>query len=199
MHEHATIGDIGTGPYSAACTHNLISESVALAAGYHVVHDTRVANEYRLIKEGRSPLIKANKEGTYSMSVAEFKSHFPLSYGSTCYSTDVDRTQVVFTKQQRAQADLYRAHHATCLGHAHDDRIIAAIENGTLREVPYTPVDIRNAMVMHSPCQTCLKTKGTKHRRTGHYPHSPTAPGEYSPVTSSPSWALCSTLSRAEW
>ena len=65
VREHATIGDIGTGPISTACTRNLISESVALAAGYHVVHGTRVANEYRLIKEGRSPLIfKANKEGT---------------------------------------------------------------------------------------------------------------------------------------
>ena len=75
VREHATIGDIGTGPFSSSFTRNLISESVALAAGYHVVHDTRVANEYRLIKEGRPPLIfKANKEGTYSMPVAEFKS-----------------------------------------------------------------------------------------------------------------------------
>ena len=43
-----------------------------------------MANEYRLIKEGRSPLIfRAKKEGTYSMPIADFKSHFPLSYGIT--------------------------------------------------------------------------------------------------------------------
>ena len=103
-----------------------------MAAGYHVVHDTRFANEYRLIKERRPPLIfKANRDGTYSMPVAEFKDHFPLSYRTDCHSTDVDRSQVVFTKNQRARASLYRAHHASCLGHAHDDRVIAALENGT--------------------------------------------------------------------
>ena len=180
VRDHATIGDIGTGPLSPSFTRNLISESVALAAGYHVIHDTRIANEYRLIKDGRPPLIfKSNKEGTYSMPISEFKMHFPLSYGANCHSTDVDRTQVVFTKQQRARAALYRAHHASCLGHAHDDRVIAAIEKGTLTDVPYTPADIRNAMVIHGPCQHCTKTKGTKHRRNGHYPHQPSAPGEY--------------------
>ena len=180
VREHATIGDIGTGPLSPSFTRNLISESAALAAGYHVVHDTRVANEYRLIKEGRPPLIfKANREGTYSMPVAEFKDHFPLSYHADCHATDVDRSQVVFTKSQRARASLYRAHHASCLGHAHDDRVIAALENGTLTDVPYTAADIRNAMIIHGPCKYCAKTKGTKHRKTGHYPHQPTAPGEY--------------------
>ena len=74
VREHGTLGDMGTGPLSSSFTRNLISESAALAAGYHVVHDTRVANEYRLIKEGRPPLIfRANREGTYSMSISEFR------------------------------------------------------------------------------------------------------------------------------
>ena len=96
------------------------------------------------------------------MPVAEFKDHFPLSYRADCHSTDVDRSQVVFTKNQRARASLYRAHHASCLGHAHDDRVIAALENGTLTDVPYTAADIRNAMVIHGPCKYCAKTKGTR-------------------------------------
>ena len=91
MREHATIGDMGTGSLSASFTRNLISESAALAAGYHVLHDTRVANEYRLIKEGRPPLVfKANGEGTYSMPISEFKSHFPASYEAASNATDVD-------------------------------------------------------------------------------------------------------------
>ena len=180
VREQGTIGDIGTGPVSTAFSRNLISEAAALAAGYHVIHDTRVANEYRLLKEGRPPLIfKANREGTYSMSIKEFKEHFPLSYLSTSYATDVNRSQLVFTKQQRARADLYRTHHSTCLGHAHDDRIIAALENGTLIDVPYTVADIRNAAIIHGPCQICVRAKGTKHRKTGHFPHQPTTPGEY--------------------
>ena len=56
VREHGTLGDMGTGPLSASFTRNLISESAALAAGYHVVHDTRQANEYRLLKEGRPPV-----------------------------------------------------------------------------------------------------------------------------------------------
>ena len=180
VREHGTLGDMGTGPLSTSFTRNLISESAALAAGYHVVHDTRQANEYRLLKEGRPPLIfKANKEGTYSMSISDFKSHFPTSYNATSHATDVDRTQVVFTKQQRARADLYRAHHSSCLAHAHDDRVIAALQNGTLTDVPYTVADIRNAMVIHGPCAACARAKGTRHRKTGHYPHQPTAPGQF--------------------
>ena len=180
VREHATIGDMGTGPLSASFTRNLISESAALAAGYYVLHDTRIANEYRLIKEGRPPLVfKANGEGTYSMPISEFKSHFPVSYEAASHATDVDRSQMIFTRQQRARAELYRAHHATCLAHVHDDRVIAALENGTLTDVPYTPADIRNVMVIHGPCQACIRAKGTKHRKTGHYPHQPTAPGEF--------------------
>ena len=167
--------DMGTGPLSPSFTRNLISESAALAAGYHVVHDTRIANEYHLLKEGRPPLVfRANREGTYSMPISEFKGHFPASYEAASHTTDVDRSQMVFTKQQRARAALYRDHQATCLSHAHDDRVIAALENGTLTDVPYTAADIRNAMVIHGPCQACLRAKGTKHRKTGHYPHQPT-------------------------
>ena len=180
VREHATLGDMGTGPLSSSFTRNLISESAALAAGYHVVHDTRIANEYHLLKEGRPPLVfRANREGTYSMPISEFKSHFPASYEAVSHTTDVDRSQMVFTKQQRARAALYRDHHATCLSHAHDDRVIAALENGTLTDVPYTAADIRNAMIIHGPCQACLRAKGTKYRKTGHYPHQPTAPGEF--------------------
>ena len=91
------------------------------------------------------------------MTVSEFKSHFPASYETTSHATDVDRSQMVFTRQQRARAELYRAHHATCLAHAHDDRVIAALENGTLTDVPYTPADIRNAVVIHGPCQACIR------------------------------------------
>ena len=53
VREHATLGDMGTSPLSFSFTRDLISESAALAAGYHVVHDTRIANEYHLLKEGR--------------------------------------------------------------------------------------------------------------------------------------------------
>ena len=169
---------MGTGPLSASFTRNLISESAALAAGYHVVHDTRQANEYRLLKEGHPPLIfRANKEGTYSMPISDFKSHFPASYVTTSYATDVDRSQMVFTKQQRARADLYRAHHSSCLAHAHDERVIAALQNGTLTDVSYTIADIRNAMVIRNAA--CARAKGTRHRKTGHYPHQPTAPSQF--------------------
>ena len=113
------------------------------------------------------------------MPVSDFKSHFPASYIATSHATDVDRTQMVFTKQQRARADLYRAHHSSCLAHAHDDRVIAALQNWTLTDVPYTVADIRNAMVIHGPCAACARAKGTKHRKTGHYPHQPTAPGQF--------------------
>ena len=176
---HGSLGDMGTGPVSPSFSRNLISESAALAAGYQVSHDTRITNDYRLTKEGRPPLIfKANKEGTYSMPIKEFMAHFPNSYDQTSYATDVDRSQIVFTKSQRERADLYRKHHASILAHAHDDRIIAALDNGTLTEVPYTAADIKNAAIIHGPCPQCLRAKGTKHRQVGSYPHQPTSPGE---------------------
>ena len=176
---HGSLGDMGAGPISPSFTRSLISESAALAAGYHVVHDTRIANEYHLLKEGRPPLIfKMNREGTYSMPIKEFMSHFPTSYESVNHATDVERSQIVFTKSQRERADLYRRHHATVFAHAHDDRIIAALENGSLIDVPYTAADVKNAAVMHGPCIECLRAKGTKHRQTGHYPRRPSAPGE---------------------
>ena len=176
---HGSLGDMGTGPVSTSFTRNLISESAAIAAGYHVYHDSKAANEYRLMKEGRPTLVfKANKEGSYSMTVKEFKAHFPMSYGAANYANDVDRSQIVFTKSQRERADLYRKHHATTLSHAHDERVIAALENGSLTDVPYTATDIRNAAIMHGPCQHCIRAKGTKHRRTGSYPRTPSSPGE---------------------
>ena len=100
------------------------------------------------------------------------------SYDQTNYATDVDRSQIVFTKSQRERADLYRRHHASILAHAHDDRIIAALDNGTLTEVPYTAADIKNAAIIHGPCPQCLRAKGTKHRQVGSYPRQPTSPGE---------------------
>ena len=54
---HGSLGDLGSGPVGSSFTRTLISEAGALAAGYHVIHDTRVSNEYRIIKEGCSPLI----------------------------------------------------------------------------------------------------------------------------------------------
>ena len=168
---HGTLGDMGTGPVSASFSKNLVSESAALAAGYHVLHDTRVCNEYRLIKEGRPPLVfRANKD---------FMAHFPNSYEIPTYSTDVDRSQITFTKPQRDRADLYRKHHATTLAHAHDDRVIAALENGSLIDVPYTAADVRNSAVIHGPCPQCLQAKGTRHQQTGSYPRQPSAPGEF--------------------
>ena len=66
---HGSLGELGSGPVSSSFTRTLISEAGALAAGYHVVHDIRVANEYTLIKEGSPPLI--NKHGTCSISKRE--------------------------------------------------------------------------------------------------------------------------------
>ena len=176
---HGSLGDMGTGPISTSFTRNLISESAAIAAGYHVYHDSRIANEYHLLKEGRPTLVfKANRDGTYSMPIKEFMRHFPLSYDSYTHATDVVNRQVIFTKSQRERADLYRRHHASVLGHAHDDRVIAALENGSLTDVPYTAADIKNAATIHGPCTECIRAKGTRHRKTGSYPRQPSSPGE---------------------
>ena len=179
VRSHGSLGDMGAGPVSTSFTRSLISESAALAAGYHVIHDTRIANEYHLVKEGRPPLVfKINRDGTYSMPIKEFMAHFPMSYDSSSYATDVERSQIVFTKSQRERADLYRRHHCTVLGHAHDDRVIGAIENGSITDVPYTAADIKHAAIILGPCTECQRAKGTKHRKTGHYPRQPTSPGE---------------------
>ena len=90
----------------------------------------------------------------------------------------MDHRQAIFTKSQRERADLYRRHHSSILGHAHDDRVIAALENGSLTDVPYTAADIKNAATIHGPCTECLRAKGTRHRKTGSYPRQPSAPGE---------------------
>ena len=146
---HALLGDLGTAPVSHLFSKNLISESRALAAGYHVIHDTRVRNQYDLIKEGCPPLtFHVNSKGTYSISVRDFKKHFLSSYDTNF--TDIDRTRLDFTKKQRDRAALYRLHHNTCLAHAHDDKIIVAIENGILLNVPFTKrqVSMKNRVPM---------------------------------------------------
>ena len=179
VRSHGSLGDLGPGPVSPSFTRTLISEAGALAAGYHVIHDTRISNEYRLIKDGCPPLIfKLNKHGTYSIPTRNFLDHFSNSYDAASHSTDVDRTQVTFTKSQRDRAELYMRHHATVFAHAHDDKIMVALENGSLVDAPYTAADVRNAAIIHGPCTECLRAKGTKHRKTGHYPRRPNSPGE---------------------
>ena len=176
---HGSLGDLGSGPVSPSFTRTLISEAGALAAGYHVVHDTRIANEYRLIKEGSPPLVfRMNRHGTYSIPAKGFMDYFASSYNTASHSTDVNRTEVVFTRSQRERADLYRKHHSTVFAHAHDDKIIAALENGSLLDAPYTAADVRNAAIMHGPCTECLRAKGTKHKQTGTYPRRLESPGE---------------------
>ena len=94
-------------------------------------------------------------------------SHFPNSYDITSHSTYVDRTQVVFKKSQREIADLYRKHYSSVFTHAHDDRIIAALENGSHLDAPYTAAGVRNATIMHGSCTESLRAKGPNTDRQG--------------------------------
>ena len=175
----ADIGDLGRGCFNPEFSRNLISEDSVLKAGYRVMRDSDDGRTYTLLKEGRPPLIfHGNAEGTFSVSVSDLLSHFRDLY-TTANMTDVDRNTIIFTKRQRERAAIYHYDHSHCLGHIHHDRILQALRAGLLTHVPYTEADIRNAQIIYGPCPQCSRTKGTRHRESGHYPDIPTTPGEH--------------------
>ena len=53
VRSHGALGDLGTGPISPSFTRNFVSGSAALAAGYHVVHDTRLWPTSIILYKGR--------------------------------------------------------------------------------------------------------------------------------------------------
>ena len=140
--------------------------------------DSSLDNKYYLRKDGRPPLVfTSNGEGTFSIPVQEFRKHFADLY-SVANMTDVDRRSIVFTKRQRERAALYHFDHGHCLNHLHHDKIILALRKGLITNVPYTEADVRNALIIHGPCDTCSRSNGTRHREIGHYPVIPERPGE---------------------
>ena len=177
-HVSAEVGDLGRGCYDPGFSRNLISEDAAIRAGYTVSRDSSVDNRYYLHKNERQPLVfSANGEGTFSISIDDFRRHFSDKY-AVANMTDVSRDTVVFTKRQRERAAIYHHDHSRCLGHLHHDKVITALRKGLITDVPYTEADVRNALFIYGPCQECAKTKGTKHRQVGHYPVLPESPGE---------------------
>ena len=73
----AEIGDLGRGCHDPQFSRNLISEDAAIRAGYRVTRDSSVDDKYYLHKDGRKPLVfSSNGEGTFSISVTEFRKHF---------------------------------------------------------------------------------------------------------------------------
>ena len=174
----AELGDLGRGCHDPKFSRNLISEDAAIRAGYRVTRDSSADDKYYLTKEGRKPLIfSSNGEGTFSITTQEFRRHFSDLYG-VANMTDVVRTDLVFTKRQRERAGRYHFDHSHCLGHLHHDRVIMALRKGLIINAPYTEADVRNALIIHGPCGECAKSKGTRHRQTGHHPVMPEAPGE---------------------
>ena len=177
-HSSAEVGDLGRGCYDPGFSRNLISEDAAIRAGYSISRDSSKDNRYYLKKEGRKPLVfSANGEGTFSISIDDFRRHFSDKY-AVANMTDVDRGSIVFTKRQRERAAIYQHDHGHCLSHLHHDKVITALRKGLITNVPYTEADVRNALTIYGPCEECTKTKGTKHRQVGHYPVVPEAPGE---------------------
>ena len=175
----AELGDQGRGCFSAEFSRNLLSEDAAIKAGYRIIRDSASDHSYKLIKDKRPPLLfHRNAEGTYSIPMSDFMAHFKDLY-TTSNATDIDRSSIIFTKRQRERAALYHEAHNHCLGHAHHDRIIAALRGGLLTHVPFTEADVRNAQIIYGPCPTCARAKGSKHRHIGHYPFLPSTPGEY--------------------
>ena len=174
----AELGDLGRGCHDPQFSRNLISEDAAIRAGYRVTRDSLVDDKYYLHKDGRKPLVfSSNGEGTFSISVTEFRKHFSDLY-AVANMTDVDRTAVVFTKRQRERAALYHFDHNHSLNHLHHEKDITALRKGLITEVPYTEADVRNALIIYGACPHCSKAKGTKHRELGHYPTMPERPGE---------------------
>ena len=175
----AALGDLGRGVFNSEFSRNLLSEDAAIRAGYRVIRDSNTNHCYQLIKANRPPLVfELNHEGTFSIPVSTFMAHFKDLY-ATSHSTDVNRHDIIFTKRQRERAAIYHHDHQNCLGHAHPDRIIAALRAGLLINAPYTEADVRNAQIIYGSCPTCSRTKGTRHQHTGTYPELPSTPGEY--------------------
>ena len=175
----ADIGDLGRGCYDPKFSRNLLSEDSVLRAGYRITRDSGADSNYYLTKPGRPPLIfSANPEGTFSLPILAFLRHFKDLY-AVAHATDVDRTSLVFTKRQRERAAAYHFDHSHSLCHVHPDKVILALRKGLLQNVPYTEADVRNALVIHGPCPSCSRSKGTRHRQIGHYPSTPNAPGEH--------------------
>ena len=177
--QSAELGDLGRGCFNPNFSRNLISEDAALKSGYRIIRDSATTSSYQLLKDKRPPLIfSANPEGTFSLPLSRFLAHFNDLYVSS-HSTDVNRSDIIFTKRQRERAAIYHHDHQHSLGHCHHDRIIAALRGGLLMNVPYTEADVRNAQVIYGPCPQCTRTKGTRHHHIGTYPNLPSTPGEY--------------------
>ena len=174
----AELGDLGRGCHDPQFSRNLISEDAAIRAGYRVSRDSSVDDKYYLHKEGRKPLVfSSNGEGTFSITIKDFRNHFADMY-AVAHMTDVDRASLIFTKRQRERADRYHFDHNHSLNHLHHDKVILALRKGLIINAPYTEADVRNALIIHGDCQICLRSKGTRHRETGHYPVMPNKPGE---------------------
>ena len=174
----AELGDLGRGCHDPQFSRNLISEDAAIRAGYRVTRDSSADDKYYLHKEGRKPLVfTSNGEGTFSITVREFRKHFADLY-AVAHMTDIDRTTLVFTKRQRERAERYYFDHSHSLNHLHHDKVILALRKGLITHAPYTEADVRNALIIHGDCQFCLRSKGTRHREIGHYPTMPDRPGE---------------------
>ena len=175
----ADIGDLGRGCYDPKFSRNLLSEDSVIRAGYRITRDSSADNNYYLVKDGRPPLIfTANHEGTFSIPISTFLRHFHDLYASAHF-TDVDRTSLVFTKRQRERAAAYHFDHSHSLCHVHPDKVILALRKGLLLHAPYTEADVRYALIIHGPCPSCTRSKGTRHRQVGHHPSYPNSPGEH--------------------
>ena len=85
----AEIGDLGRGCHDPQFSRNLISEHAAIRAGYSISRDSSRDNNHYLQKPGRPPLIfRANGEGTFSITISDFRRHFPELY-AVSNSTDI--------------------------------------------------------------------------------------------------------------
>ena len=174
----AELGDLGRGCHDPQFSRNLISEDAAIRAGYRVTRDSSADDKYYLHKEGRRPLVfTSNGEGTFSITVRDFRNHFADLY-AVAHMTDVDRTTLVFTKRQRERAEKYHFDHSHSLNHLHHDKVILALRKGLITNAPYTEAVVRNALIIHGDCQVCQRSKGTRHREIGHYPVMPNKAGE---------------------
>ena len=174
----AELGDLGKGCHDPHFSRNLVSEDAAIRAGYRIIRNSAKNDKYYLKKPGEQPLVfTSNGEGTFSMTVIEFKRHFRELYG-VANSTDADSNLRMFTKRQRERAARYYFDHAHCVNHLHHVKVILALRKGLITNAPYTEADVRNALIIHGPCNSCAKCKGTKHRQLGHYPVMSTFAGE---------------------
>ena len=173
------VGDIGRCPCSSDFAKNLISENALLASGWDILHNTKTSPHYFCSKDGRPTVVfELDDAGLYKVSIEKFKAAFPELYNAEANNVDVTRSQTVFTKGQRYRAEQYWTDHHTVLCHTSPERVISALAAGLVKDSPYTEADVRNSKIIFGDCRTCALTKGTKHRRTGHYPSPPQTAGE---------------------